>query len=184
MVQTDVCGSSGAVNSNGTLIQTGGYHDGESKYGYFHRVLMEKFVIGRNFHRISPLKDGILRIIYFQTDVIIREFPIIPGEKRTYPATGSSVMLPMKLAAGDLPTVVEVMVCGGANGGAFLQAERGGFMPASRTCGRMRITDPEPEWVMEDMPLGRVIPDMLLLPTGDVIILNGASKDSRVGECN
>ncbi|KAG5604191.1 hypothetical protein H5410_025683 [Solanum commersonii] len=35
MVQTDVWCSSGAVNSNGTLIQTGGYHDGERKIRLF-----------------------------------------------------------------------------------------------------------------------------------------------------
>ncbi|MCD9645621.1 hypothetical protein HAX54_034664 [Datura stramonium] len=247
MVQTDVWCSSGAVNSNGTLIQTGGYHDGERKIrlfspcadgeicdwtelpqnltvkrwystdhilpdgrviivggrsafsyeffpqnsnnnGVFYLPFLKETTDPKEENNLYPflhlLPDGNLYIFANQRSIvldyvknrIIREFPIIPGEKRTYPATGSSVMLPMKLAAGDLPTVVEVMVCGGANGGAFLQAERGGFMPASRTCGRMRITDPEPEWVMEDMPLGRVMPDMLLLPTGDVIILNGASK--------
>ncbi|KAJ8547863.1 hypothetical protein K7X08_021099 [Anisodus acutangulus] len=248
MVQTDVWCSSGAVNSNGTLIQTGGYHDGERKIrlfspcndeeeicdwtelsqnltvkrwystdhilpdgriiivggrsafsyeffpqnsnnnGFFNLSFLKETTDPKEENNLYPflylLPDGNMYIFANQRSIVldyvknkvIKEFPKIPGEKRTYPATGSSVMLPMKLVAGDLSPVVEVMVCGGANGGAFLQAKSGVFMPASRTCGRMRITDPDPVWVMEDMPMGRVMPDMLLLPTGDVIILNGASK--------
>ncbi|KAF3614597.1 putative nitrate transporter 1.2-like [Capsicum annuum] len=247
MVHTDVWCSSGAVNSNGTLIQTGGYHAGERKIRLFSPCTNEEIcdwtelsqnltvkrwystdhilpdgriiiVGGRSAYSyeffpqysnhdgvyslqflkettdpkeennlypfLYVLPDGNIYIFANQRSIvldyvknrIIREFPIIPGEKRSYPATGSSVMLPMKLVARDLYPMVEVMVCGGASGGAFLQAGMGGFRPASTTCGRMRITDPEPKWVMEDMPLGRVMPDMLLLPTGDVIILNGASK--------
>lgn len=245
MVHTDVWCSSGAVNSNGTLIQTGGYHAGERKirlfspcaseeicdwtelsqnltvkrwystdhilpdgrimiiggrsaYSYeffpqnsnviFHLPFLKETTDPKEENNLYPflylLPDGSVYVFANQRSIIldyvknrvIREFPVIPGEKRNYPATGSSVMLPMKLVAGDLLPTVEVMVCGGANGGAFLQAEMGGFMPASRTCGRIKITEPDPKWAMEDMPLGRVMPDMLLLPTGDVIILNGASK--------
>ncbi|XP_049404029.1 aldehyde oxidase GLOX-like [Solanum stenotomum] len=247
MVQTDVWCSSGAVNSNGTLIQTGGYHDGERKirlfspcndeetcdwtelqqnltvkrwystdhilpdgrimiiggrsaYSYeffpqnsntnyvFHLPFLKETTDPKEENNLYPflylLPDGNVYIFANQRSIVldytknrvVREFPVIPGEKRSYPATGSSVMLPMKLVAGDFSPVVEVMVCGGANGGAFLQAAVGGFMPASRTCGRIKITDPDPKWVMEDMPSGRVMPDMLLLPTGDVILLNGASK--------
>nr|XP_016434335.1 PREDICTED: WSC domain-containing protein ARB_07867-like isoform X1 [Nicotiana tabacum] len=247
MVHTDVWCSSGAVNPNGTLIQTGGYHAGERKIrlfspcindehcdwtelpqnltvkrwyasdhilpdgrviivggrrafsyeffpqnsqnnGIFYLPFLKETTDPKEENNLYPflylLPDGNIYIFANQRSVvldyvnnkIIREFPLIPGEKRTYPATGSSVMLPMKLVASASSPVVEVMVCGGANGGAFTQAEKGVFLPASRTCGRMRITDPDPVWVMEDMPMGRVMPDMLLLPTGDVIILNGASK--------
>ncbi|CAN4124390.1 unnamed protein product [Withania somnifera] len=247
VVHTDVWCSSGAVNPNGTLIQTGGYHAGERKIRLFSPCsneeicdwteLSQNLTVKRWYSTDHILPDGRIIIvggrsaysyeffphnskdngvfylpflkettdpieennlypfIYllpngnlyifanqrsivldYVKNVVVKEFPTIPGEKRSYPATGSSVMLPMKLVAGDLSPVVEVMVCGGANGGAFLLAGMGGFMPASRTCGRMRITDKDPVWVMEDMPLGRVMPDMLLLPTGDVILLNGASK--------
>lgn len=68
------------------------------------------------------------------------------------------------------------MVCGGAFPGAYESAEQKIYVEASRSCGRIRATDPEPEWVMEVMPIPRVMPDMLILPTGDVIILNGASN--------
>ncbi|XP_059316704.1 aldehyde oxidase GLOX-like [Lycium ferocissimum] len=247
MVQTDVWCSSGAVNSNGTLIQTGGYHDGERKIRLFSPCsedeeicdwteLSQNLTVKRWYSTDHILPDGRIIIVggrsafsyeffprntnnngifylpflkettdpeennlypflYVLPDgnlyifanqrsivldyvknIIIREFPRIPGEKRNYPSTGSSVMLPMKLVGGDKSPMVEVMVCGGASSGAFSQVGQGVFMPASRTCGRIKITDPEPVWVMEDMPMGRVMPDILLLPIGDVIILNGASK--------
>ncbi|KAK7307138.1 hypothetical protein VNO77_39944 [Canavalia gladiata] len=110
---------------------------------------------------------------------VIREFPVIPGEeKRNYPSTGSSVLLPLNLTGlgnGTRLPDAEVMVCGGAFPGAFTIANKlKVFLEASRTCGRLRVTDPEPEWVMQLMPTPRVMPDMILLPTGNVIILNGA----------
>ena len=112
---------------------------------------------------------------------VLREYPVMPGEeKRNYPSTGSSVLLPIKLPGLDDPTRLpdaDVMVCGGAFPGAFNLANKNKiFVEASSTCGRIRVTDPEPEWVMEVMPIPRVMPDMVLLPTGNVVILNGAAN--------
>ncbi|XP_057448332.1 aldehyde oxidase GLOX-like [Lotus japonicus] len=113
---------------------------------------------------------------------ILREYPIMPGiEKRNYPSTGSSVLLPLNLTGFGpdrtrLP-VAEVMICGGAYPGVFTLARRFRvFLEASRTCGRIRVSDPKPGWVMETMPIPRVMPDMILLPTGNVMILNGAAN--------
>ncbi|KAK4373225.1 hypothetical protein RND71_008609 [Anisodus tanguticus] len=249
MVQTDVWCSSGAVDSNGTLIQTGGYHAGDHKIRVFspcydddvncdwtelpQNLTVQRWyssdhllpdgrviIVGgrrafsyeffpKSFNNndndvfdlpflkettdpkeennlypfLYVLPDGNLYIFANRRSIIldyvnnkvVKEFPVIPGEKRSYPATGSSVMLPLRLNSPKNLTV-EVMICGGAWGGAYIEAMEGVFWPASSTCGRMRITDPDPKWVMEDMPLGRVMPDMLLLPTGDVIILNGAGN--------
>ncbi|GAA0173803.1 hypothetical protein LIER_27343 [Lithospermum erythrorhizon] len=74
--------------------------------------------------------------------VILREFPMIPGEKRNYPAIGSSVMLPLKLAGVGGRLVVEVVVCGGAKGGAYMAALNGVYMAGSKSCGRLKVTDP------------------------------------------
>lgn len=115
----------------------------------------------------------------YNRNTVIKEYPLIPGEeKRNYPSTGSSVMLPLNLTGnGTRLPEVEIMVCGGAYSGAFdLANKQKVFIEASRTCGRLRVTDPEPEWVMEVMPMPRVMLDMLLLPTGNVIILNGAAN--------
>ncbi|CAN4075602.1 unnamed protein product [Withania somnifera] len=244
MVQTDVWCSSGALNADGILIQTGGYHAGDHKIRLFSpcdgdcdwnelpqnltvqrwyasdHILPDGRVIivgGRRAfsyeffpknsndngafdlpfliettdpieeNNLYPflyiLPDGNLYIFSNQRSIVldyvnnrvVKEFPMIPDEKRSYPATGSSVMLPLRLHPGQNP-VVEVMICGGACGGAYVKAQEGVFWRASSTCGRMKLTDPNPKWVMEEMPMGRVMPDMLLLPTGDVIILNGAAN--------
>ncbi|CAI8587807.1 unnamed protein product [Vicia faba] len=251
-LQTDAWCSSGAVNPNGTLIQTGGFNDGYTKLRTFtpcpknndcdweelpqnlsssrwyasNQILPDGRIIvvgGRSsfsyefvpknandpsfyFFRflqitrdsnpgeennlypfLHLLPDGNLFIFANRRSIlfdynhnrVIREFPIIPGEeKRNYPSTGSSVMLPLNLTGSKTGLIeVEIMVCGGAYPGAFDYAKKEQvFLEASDSCGRLKVTDSEPEWVMEFMPTPRVMPDMLLLPTGDVIILNGAAN--------
>ncbi|RAL37654.1 hypothetical protein DM860_000348 [Cuscuta australis] len=250
MVRTNVWCSSGSLDANGTLVQTGGYHRGDRKMRTFtscdggdcdwvelqqnltvqrwyatDQILPDGRIIivggrraftyeffpkikdGNNGAYLLPflvetddpkeennlypflhlLPDGNLYIfanqrsivLDYHTDRVVKRFPPIPGEKRSYPATGSSVMLPIRLT-GYPPTpypAVEILICGGNKGGAYLKADKEHvYEPASRTCGRMRITDPNPIWEMELMPMGRVMSDMLILPVGDVIILNGGSK--------
>ncbi|KAJ0766077.1 putative galactose oxidase [Helianthus annuus] len=107
---------------------------------------------------------------------VLRTFPEIPGgEPRNYPSTGSAVLLPMRVVQGNV-AVVEVLVCGGAPKGAFVNAQNRKFDGALNSCGRIRISDPDPKWVMEIMPMGRVMSDMILLPNGDVLIVNGGSN--------
>lgn len=67
----------------------------------------------------------------------------------------------------------EIVVCGGAPRGSFQSVIRGNFMQALVTCGRIKVSDPNPSWVMENMPMPRAMGDMLLLPNGDIIIVNG-----------
>ncbi|XP_059650394.1 aldehyde oxidase GLOX-like [Cornus florida] len=246
-LQTDVWCSSGAVDPEGTLVQTGGFQTGDKRIRLFtpckdgelcdwaelpqnltvrrwyatNQILPDGRVIivgGRaqfnyEFYPKKPkelyklpflretsdpfeennlypfvylLPDGNVYIFANNRSIsydyvnhrIIKEFPVIPGEKRSYPATGASVLLPIRLTGGNTRSPeVEVMICGGANGGAYLTAEKHRkFVEASKTCGRLKLTDPKPQWVMEEMPMPRVMPDMVLLPTGDIIIVNGASN--------
>jgi len=110
---------------------------------------------------------------------VVREFPIMPSpERRNYPSTGSSVILPVVLngSSSSLPEI-EVLICGGASPESFdLADSKGVYVAAARTCGRMKITAPQPQWIMEEMPMPRVMSDMVMLPTGDVLIVNGASN--------
>ena len=112
-------------------------------------------------------------IIYdYITNTVVSSFPSIPGEPRNYPSGGSSVMLP--LLATNQFSVVEVLICGGAQFGAYLN-------PAARytcsvTCGRIVVTDVAPNWAMETMPMPRCMGDMIILPSRDVIIINGAQQ--------
>ncbi|KAL0451098.1 UNVERIFIED_CONTAM: Aldehyde oxidase GLOX [Sesamum latifolium] len=70
-----------------------------------------------------------------------------------------------------------VVVCGGAEYGAYLQ--RMTDSPAHGSCGRIEATRPDPGWEMEDMPFGRIMGDMVMLPTGDVLIINGAQAGTQ-----
>ncbi|GMY26072.1 aldehyde oxidase GLOX [Fagus crenata] len=247
LFQTDTWCSSGSLDSNGALIQTGGYDDGErvirtftpcddescnwnelgvgltvrrwyatnqilpdgrviiiggrraytyeffpkslnnatsSYYMSFLKETMDRYADENNLYPfVHLLPDGNLYIFAnkrsilfdYNRNLVVKEFPVIPGDfKRNYPSTGSSVLLPLRLNGTELPEA-EVMVCGGAPNGAFNNSSYYRvFVSAANTCGRLRVTDPNPQWVMEEMPMPRVMSDMLLLPTGEVIIINGA----------
>ncbi|XP_058225435.1 aldehyde oxidase GLOX-like [Rhododendron vialii] len=114
----------------------------------------------------------------YSKGTVVKTYPEMPdGNPRSYPSTGSAVLLPLKKLQGAI-VEAEVLVCGGAPKGSYTSAQSGRFVGALRTCGRIKITDPSPEWVMETMPRARVMGDMLLLPNGDVLIINGASAGS------
>lgn len=69
-----------------------------------------------------------------------------------------------------------MIVCGGAKPEAYRAAEKGNFMPALEDCNRIEITKPKDVWKKEIMPSPRVMGDMLILPTGDLLIINGATS--------
>ncbi|XVE54580.1 hypothetical protein DITRI_Ditri03aG0093000 [Diplodiscus trichospermus] len=118
-------------------------------------------------------RDSIL--FNYKRNKVIKTFPRIPGGgSRNYPSSGSSVILP--LHQKDRFQKVEVMVCGGAASGAYEAAERGTFIKALTSCGRMVISGNRHIWKMENMPGPRIMHDMLLLPTGHILIINGAKR--------
>lgn len=244
-VYSDVWCSSGSVNSDGSLVQTGGFNDGERRVRIFdpcptcdwkeiefglanrrwyatnHQLPNGRQIIigGRrefnyefypksqgamNVHSLPFLLetsdgtaiennlypfvflnvDGNLfifannrAILYnYAADKIVKTYPTIPGgDPRSYPSTGSAVLLPLKSSKGK-SVAAEVLVCGGAPKGSFVKAESGTFVEALKTCARIKITDPKPQWVVENMPLARVMGDMTLLANGDVLIINGAGR--------
>ncbi|KAK2645606.1 hypothetical protein Ddye_020801 [Dipteronia dyeriana] len=107
---------------------------------------------------------------------VVREYPALSGGSRNYPSSGMSVLLPIKLYV-DNPKVIpaDVLVCGGAQWDAYYFAEtRKQFLPALRDCGRLSLMKPNAVWKKEVMPSGRVMGDMTILPTGDVLMINGA----------
>ncbi|XP_030541725.2 aldehyde oxidase GLOX1-like [Rhodamnia argentea] len=110
---------------------------------------------------------------------IIREFPRLIGGSRNYPASGMSALLPMVLKnhVDSRMVKAEVIVCGGAKSTAYRAVEKNNmFMPALQDCARLVVTDPNAQWQKEAMPSRRVMGDMLILPTGDLLMLNGATK--------
>ncbi|KAK9920569.1 hypothetical protein M0R45_029122 [Rubus argutus] len=108
-----------------------------------------------------------------EANKVAREYPPLDGGPRNYPSAGSSAMLALD---GDYSTAV-IVVCGGAQYGAFIQ--RSTDTPAHGSCGRIVATSPDPVWEMEDMPFGRIMGDMVMLPTGEVLVINGAQAGTQ-----
>ncbi|CAN6539277.1 unnamed protein product [Malus baccata var. baccata] len=107
---------------------------------------------------------------------VVQTYPQISGgDPRCYPSSGSAVLLPLKNLKA--PSVeAEVLVCGGAPKGSFAKVNQGTFVEALKTCARIEINNPNPQWVVETMPQAKVMGDMLLLPDGTVLLINGASS--------
>ncbi|KAG0620031.1 hypothetical protein M758_4G183500 [Ceratodon purpureus] len=128
---------------------------------------------------ITILPDGNLWIfaardsclLNYNTGVILRNYPTMPGQTRNYPAAGSMTLLPLSYENGF--QIAEVLICGGSSG----SMNKG--KPAQKSCGRMVVTDTAPTWAMEDMPVARTMGDMVLLPDGKVLIINGAQVGSQ-----
>ncbi|KAL5726873.1 (methyl)glyoxal oxidase [Ranunculus cassubicifolius] len=110
-------------------------------------------------------------------NTVVRQYPDLPDGARNYPASSSSAVLPIRLSNNTIH--LEVLVCGGSSKWAFHAQEiNKEYLPALQSCGRIRITDHNPNWEMEEMPSRRVMGDMLILPTGDLLLINGAKNGS------
>ncbi|CAI0543433.1 unnamed protein product [Linum tenue] len=113
------------------------------------------------------------------TNAVVKEFPVLPGGHRNYPASGMAVLLPLEVKTEDPNEVpdAEVLVCGGsAHIDSYTLASKNMFYEALQDCGRLKITRPNPNWRRELMPTSRVMGDMVILPTGEVLIVNGAQR--------
>ncbi|XP_044963070.1 aldehyde oxidase GLOX1-like [Hordeum vulgare subsp. vulgare] len=115
-----------------------------------------------------------------RSEIVIRDIPPLPGGSRNYPASAMSAMLPLDLRGKQLqggPELEpEVIICGGANKTAFKLGENGTYGWALKDCGRINLVKQDAQWATEEMPVQRVMGDMLILPTGDLLLLNGAAK--------
>jgi hypothetical protein len=104
-----------------------------------------------------------------------RRLPQIPnGVRVTYPMTGTGLLLPLSPESNYTP---EILLCGGsAIDDSKPSYEISSQDPASTQCSRMVLTDEgiAAGWQVEEMPHARTMPDAILLPTGEVFIVNGA----------
>ncbi|XP_024965728.1 aldehyde oxidase GLOX1-like [Cynara cardunculus var. scolymus] len=123
------------------------------------------------------------------TGKISCEHPLLPGGARNYPASGMSALFPLKLMPENpLPLNVEVVVCGGNKQDAFERVDakhvtEKEFVPALKDCHRIHPMKPGAVWEDEqEMPSERCMGDLLHLPTGDLIMLNGAKKGTAAWE--
>ncbi|KAF9448502.1 copper radical oxidase [Macrolepiota fuliginosa MF-IS2] len=135
------------------------------------------------FPRAFALPDGTIfmiannqSILYDIETGVETRLPDIPnGVRVTNPFDGSATLLPL------VPPLYtpEVLVCGGTNSTDQLPAdELDSQFPASDQCSRIELT---PEgikrgWIVEHMLEGRIMPELLLLPNGQVLIVNGGQS--------
>ncbi|KAK7537308.1 glyoxal oxidase [Phyllosticta citribraziliensis] len=123
------------------------------------------------------LKDGSLYVFVSKSSQLFdiarnkstKSYPDMPGQYRTYPNTGGSVMLPLSSASN---WTSDVMICGG---GAYQDITS----PTEASCGRIAPMSSNPTWEMDSMPQGRGMVEGTLLPDGTVLWLNGANRGAQ-----
>ncbi|TQS35577.1 hypothetical protein Golomagni_03998 [Golovinomyces magnicellulatus] len=126
---------------------------------------------------INVLPDGNLfifvskqaQVFNVKRNSIIKQLPDLPGDYRTYPNTGGSIMLPLSSADNWR---AEIVICGG---GVYQDIHS----PTDASCGRIAPLDKDPTWEMESMPQGRGMVEGILLPDGTSVWLNGGSKGAQ-----
>ncbi|KAI9800722.1 MAG: hypothetical protein M1833_003138 [Piccolia ochrophora] len=100
---------------------------------------------------------------------IVKTLQDLPGDYRTYPNTGTSVMMP--LTSGN-KWAADIIICGG---GAYQDTTS----PTDPSCGRIKPQDDDPKWEMESMPEGRGMVEGTLLADGTIIFVNGAGRGAQ-----
>ncbi|KAG0269963.1 hypothetical protein DFQ27_001224 [Actinomortierella ambigua] len=126
------------------------------------------------YPNVYPLPDGNLFIFANQKSMIfnlernevVKKLPDIPGGSRSYPLTGTVVLLPLDPAKNYAH---EVLVCGGTQ-------TRSRASRALDTCGRINLSDENPQWEMDTMPTGRLMSDGVIMADGKIMILNGCQR--------
>lgn len=114
-------------------------------------------------------------IFNFSSNTTIQSLPDLPGEYRTYPNTGTSVLLPLSSSNN---WSAEILICGG---GAYQDLTS----PTDASCGRITplssssSSNKTPTWELDSLPQGRTMLDNILLPDGTILFLNGAHVGSQ-----
>ncbi|KAJ7878972.1 glyoxal oxidase precursor [Mycena olivaceomarginata] len=142
--------------------------------------ILERTVPSNLFPRVLALPDGkvfmvannqsIIYDIEAKTETILPDIP--NGVRVTNPMDGSATLLPLS------PPLYfpEVLVCGGSNSSDQIPpANLSTQDPASDQCSRITLTPAgiKKGWEVERMLEGRMMPEMILLPNGQVLIING-----------
>jgi hypothetical protein len=141
---------------------------------------LERSLPANLFPRVFALPDGKVFMIANNQTIIYdvetgteTRLPDIPnGVRVTNPLDGTATLLPL---TPPLFTP-EVLVCGGSSIDDTIQPiNLSSQDAASDQCSRITLT---PEgikrgWVVEKMLEGRIMPEMILMPDGRVLIING-----------
>lgn len=124
------------------------------------------------YPNVYPLPDGNLYIFANQKSMIynvesqkeVKRLPDLPGGPRSYPLTGSHVLLPLDPAKRYEH---EILVCGGSEAMSIRSK-------ALQSCGRINLHAADPQWEMDEMPTPRLMSDAVIMADGKIMLLNGA----------
>ncbi|KAJ7036655.1 glyoxal oxidase N-terminus-domain-containing protein [Mycena alexandri] len=137
---------------------------------------------GNQFPNLVTLPDGTLFVSANQAAMILNwktntetRLPGIPnGVRISSPFSAGHVLLPLSPANNYTP---EIMICGGSTVSDKVAASSISSQAAtSAQCIRMVLNAAgiAAGWKVETMPQGRIMVDMVLLPDGRVMLVNGA----------
>ncbi|KAL4260895.1 Glyoxal oxidase [Pleurotus pulmonarius] len=137
---------------------------------------------GNHFPNVHTLPDGRLFVSANQQAMLFdwktnteTRLPGIPnGVRISSPFSGSAVLLPLTIANNFTP---EIMICGGSVvDDTLAEVQLSSQMPASAQCARMVLTPAgiRAGWKVESMPQPRIMVELILLPDGRVLAVNGA----------
>lgn len=108
-----------------------------------------------------------------QTETRLPDLP--NGQRVSNPFDGTAALLPLSPPL----YIPEILACGGSvKSDATPVAELSSQDPATSQCSRLTLTPAgiARGWQVEHMPQGRMMPEMILLPNGQVLITNGAAS--------
>ncbi|KAJ7084085.1 glyoxal oxidase precursor [Mycena epipterygia] len=144
-------------------------------------AFLERSLPSNLFPRAFALPDGkvfmvannqsIIYDIEANTETILPDIP--NGVRVTNPFDGTATLLPLSPPL----YIPEILVCGGTNTSDQIPAANlSSQHPASDQCSRISLTAAgiKKGWEVEHMLEGRMMPEMILLPSGEVLIINGA----------
>jgi hypothetical protein len=126
---------------------------------------------------IHLLNDGNLfifvskqsQVFNVASNKVLTTFSDLPGDYRTYPNTGGSVLLPLSSSNDYAP---DILICGG---GPYQDLTA----PTDASCGRIKPYSANPSWELDAMPEGRCMVEGNLLPDGTVLWLNGVNQGAQ-----
>ncbi|KAJ7648223.1 glyoxal oxidase N-terminus-domain-containing protein [Mycena polygramma] len=155
---------------------------------------------GNHFPNLVYLPDGTIFVSANQAAMILNwktntetRLPGIPnGVRISSPFSAGHVLLPLSPANNYTP---EIMICGGSTvSDKVSPTSISSQAPTSNQCIRMVLNAAgiAAGWKVETMPQGRIMVDMILLPDGRVMLVNGAETGvagygnvgNQVGESN
>ncbi|KAI1288660.1 hypothetical protein EDD11_009740, partial [Mortierella claussenii] len=161
-----------AINRLATNNPTWELYPKPLDYQPVHMQFMVDAMPNNLYPNVYSLPDGNLYIFANQKSVIynvatqqeVRRLPDLPGGPRSYPLTGSHVLLPLDPAKNYAH---EILVCGGSEA----MSTRAN---ALQSCGRINLHAADPQWEMDQMPTPRLMSDAVILADGKIMLLNGA----------